>query len=91
MTKTGATISFSPSFGYDLCARRLRTGESVRAVKDRLGIVLANGALFSLVMKLPFFGVMFGPALAAIGASIALVEHEQRNAVSASPWPVPAA
>jgi CysZ protein len=71
--------------------RRLRIGESVRAVNDRLGIVLANGALFSLVMKLPFFGVMFGPALAAIGASIALVEHEQRNAVSTSPWPVPAA
>lgn len=71
--------------------RRLRIGESVRAVNERLGIVLANGALFSLVMKLPFFGVMFGPALSAIGASIALVEHEQRSAVSTSPWPVPAA
>lgn len=71
--------------------RRLRIGESVRAVNERMGIVLANGALFGLVMKLPFVGVMFGPALAAIGASIALVEHERRTVVSTSPWPVSAA
>ncbi len=28
MTKTKATISFSPSFGYELCARRLNAGEA---------------------------------------------------------------
>lgn len=28
MTQTKATISFSPCFGYDLCARRLRDGEA---------------------------------------------------------------
>ncbi len=27
MTKTRATISFAPSFGYDLCARRVRPGD----------------------------------------------------------------
>ncbi len=27
MTKTQATISFAPSFGYDLCARRVRPGD----------------------------------------------------------------
>ena len=27
MTKSRATISFSPSFGYDLCARRVRQGD----------------------------------------------------------------
>jgi CysZ protein len=70
--------------------RRMRIGESVRAVNERKGIVLANGALFNLVMKLPLFGVMFGPAMAAIGASIALVEQEQRNAVQGSKWPPPA-
>ena len=59
--------------------RRMRISDSVRAVNERKGIVLANGALFNLVMKLPLFGVMFGPALAAIGASIALVEMEQRG------------
>ena len=28
MTKTKATISFSPPFGYELCTRRLRSGEA---------------------------------------------------------------
>jgi len=59
--------------------RRMRIGESVRAVNDRMGIVLANGALFSLLMKVPFFGVMFAPAMAAIGASIAMVEDRSRE------------
>jgi len=61
--------------------RRMRIGESVRAVNDRMGIVLANGALFSLLMKLPFLGVMFAPAMAAIGASIAMVEDRAREQV----------
>ncbi|HRO98572.1 MAG TPA: EI24 domain-containing protein [Flavobacteriales bacterium] len=59
--------------------RRMRIGESVRAVNARLGLVLANGALFNLVMKLPLFGIMFGPAMAAIGASMAVVEEERRR------------
>ncbi len=30
MTKTKATISFSPPFGYELCTRRLRPGEATK-------------------------------------------------------------
>lgn len=30
MTRTQATISFSPSFGYELCTRRLRPGDAAR-------------------------------------------------------------
>jgi fatty-acyl-CoA synthase len=30
MTRTKATISFSPPFGYDLCSRRLRPGEAAK-------------------------------------------------------------
>ncbi len=30
MSQTKASISFSPSFGYELCARRLREGEAAR-------------------------------------------------------------
>lgn len=30
MTRTGGTISFSPSFGYELCGRRLRPGDAAR-------------------------------------------------------------
>lgn len=57
--------------------RRMRIGESVKAANNRLGAVLANGALFSLVMKLPLLGVMFAPVMASVGAVLATVKKEQ--------------
>lgn len=63
-------------FDYVFERRRMRIGESVRAVNNRLGAVLANGMLFSLVMNVPLLGVMLGPPLGAIGASLAVVKGE---------------
>lgn len=65
-------------FDYVFERRRMRIGESVRAVNDRIGAVLANGMLFSLVMKLPLFGVMFAPVLASIGAVLASAGQADR-------------
>lgn len=64
-------------FDYVFERRRMLIGESVRAVNDRIGAVMANGALFSLVMKLPLFGVMFAPVMASIGAVLATVRKKQ--------------
>jgi CysZ protein len=63
-------------FDYVFERRRLRIRESSRAVNDRLGLVLANGSLFQLGMMIPFFGIMFAPVMAAIGASLATVRKE---------------
>ncbi|MEO8590907.1 MAG: EI24 domain-containing protein [Flavobacteriales bacterium] len=69
-------------FDYVFERRRMRIGESVRAVNSRLGLVLANGILFSLVMKLsmllflPFLGLMFAPVMASVGAVLATVKKE---------------
>lgn len=68
-------------FDYVFERRRMRIGESVRAVNDRLGSVLANGILFSLVMKLPLLGMMFAPVMASIGAVLATVRKEHELAV----------
>ncbi len=57
--------------------RRMRIGESVRAIQGNLGAVLANGALFGLFMKIPLIGMMFAPMMATIGAVIATVEKER--------------
>lgn len=65
-------------FDYVFERRRMRIGESVKAVNDRIGAVLANGALFSLVMKLPLFGVMFAPVLASVGAVLATMPTVDR-------------
>lgn len=58
-------------FDYIMERRRLRVRESVSAVNDRMGAVLANGALFSLLMKLPLLGMMLAPAMGAVGAVLA--------------------
>ena len=63
-------------FDYVFERRRMRIGESVRAVNDKLGAVIANGTLFSLLMKLPLLGVMFAPVMASIGAVIATLRKE---------------
>lgn len=55
-------------FDYINERHRLRVGESVRMVNARIGAVLANGALFSLMMNIPVIGVMFAPMMASIGA-----------------------
>ena len=69
-------------FDYVFERRRMRIGESTRAVNDRLGAVLANGTLFSLLMKVPLLGVMLGPPMGAIGASIAVVKGEARRSMT---------
>lgn len=60
-------------FDYIHERHRLRVGESVRAVNDRLGAVVANGALFSLLMNIPLVGVMMAPVMASVGAVLASV------------------
>jgi hypothetical protein len=46
-------------------------------------MVLANGALFSLLSKLWIVGLVCVPLMAAVGATLALVEKEQATAAGA--------
>lgn len=64
-------------FDYVYERRRMRIRETTRAMNQRLGAVLANGALFSLLMKLPLIGIMLAPAMASVGAVISTVESER--------------
>lgn len=62
-------------FDYVFERRRMRAGDSVRAVNARLGQVVANGTLFSLLMKVPVLGICLAPAMGAIGAVLAMRER----------------
>ncbi len=68
-------------FDYVFERRRYRITESVRAVNDRLGLVMANGSLFGLGMMVPLFGIMFSPILASVGAVLAVQDHEKAGRV----------
>ncbi len=67
-------------FDYAFERRRMRVGESVRMVNANLGMVLVNGALFSLLSKIWVVGLVCVPLMAAVGATLALVEKEQATA-----------
>lgn len=75
-------------FDYVSERRRLRMSESIDALKANRGMVLMNGALFALVMKLPLLGMMFGPVMAAVAASMAVVEKERDGSASALARPM---
>ncbi len=64
-------------FDYVYERRRLRIGEATRAVNSQRGAVIANGALFSLLMKIPLVGLMLAPVMASVGAVLSTVEREK--------------
>lgn len=66
-------------FDYVYERRRMRISERVHAANSQRGAVIANGMLFSLVMKVPLVGLMFGPVLAAIGAMLSTFDREART------------
>lgn len=60
---------------YNLERRKFKVKESVQFIKKYRGMAIANGALFSLSLFIPFFGVMLsgGTAIiATVGATIAM-------------------
>jgi CysZ protein len=58
-------------FDYIHERRRLGIGASIRAARERRGMVLANGVLFNLLMKVPLLGMVAAPLMGAVGAVLA--------------------
>ncbi len=64
--------------------------ESVRFIRKRKGIALANGSIFTLWLIIPIFGTyvgtIFAPIHCTIGAALAMqkIEEEQANIISES-------
>jgi CysZ protein len=60
------------TFDYVFERRRFAVRESVRAINARAGAVLANGALFALLMKVPLLGMMCAPLMGTVGAVLSM-------------------
>lgn len=52
--------------------RRLDIIESVKFVRSHVGLVIAIGAVFSLLFIIPYAGVVVAPVIAIVGATIAM-------------------
>lgn len=66
-------------FDYVFERHRLGIRASARAARENRGMVLANGALFWLLMLIPFVGVVVAPILACTGAALAWHEASGKN------------
>lgn len=64
-------------FDYVYERRRMRIGETTRAVNRQMGAVMANGMCFSLLMKIPLVGLMLAPVMASVGASLTVLRREE--------------
>lgn len=66
------------------CERyRYGVGKSISLIKANKGYAIGIGLVYNLFMLLPFFigdliGLMFGPALAVVGATISFIEIKKR-------------
>jgi CysZ protein len=61
---------------FDYVHERRRSGvrESIRNIREDRWTVIANGAAFNLIMKVPLLGMIVGPLMASVGACTAFVE-----------------
>jgi CysZ protein len=56
--------------------RRMNVRESVGFVKDNKGMAMGNGAVYLALLLIPVIGVMFGPALGTISATIDALDYD---------------
>jgi CysZ protein len=74
-------------FDYVFERQRLGIRASARAARQQRGIVMANGILFDLLVRIPLVGVVFAPLLASIGSVLAWHEAHDRRAHEATGIP----
>lgn len=69
------------------CERyKFGVGQSIQFIKRHKGYAIGIGLVYNLFMMLPFFvgdiiGLMFGPALAVVGATISFIELKKASEV----------
>ena len=61
---------------------KMTISESVKFTRKNIGLACGIGLVYTVFMWLPFFiGLMFGPALAVVGATISFLELKQKETV----------
>ncbi len=64
---------------------RLNVGESVQVIRKNKGLAVANGAIFSIWLLIPFIGTylgaIFAPVTCTVGATLALLEKKEKGEI----------
>ncbi len=66
---------------YNFERHKMNISQSVQFTRKNIGLACGIGAIYSFFMLLPWFiGLMFGPVLAVVGATICFLEIQKQNA-----------
>lgn len=69
---------------YNTERHRYNVSDSITFIRKNRGVVIGTGCVYGLFMSIPTFvgdiiGLMFGPALAALGATISFLEIKKKG------------
>jgi len=68
---------------YNFERHKMSVLQSVKFSRKNMGTACGIGAIYSFLMLLPWFvGLMFGPVLAVVGATICFLEIKKQNALT---------
>ena len=68
---------------YNFERHKMSVSQSVKFSRKNMGTACGIGAIYSFLMLLPWFvGLMFGPVLAVVGATICFLEIKKQNALT---------
>lgn len=67
---------------YNFERHKMNISDSVQFARKNKGLICGIGIIYSAFMLLPFFlGLMFGPVLAVVGATLSFLELKQKETV----------
>jgi CysZ protein len=72
---------------YSYERMRMKIGEGVHFTRKHKGIAIGNGFIFSMILLLPFIGVIIAPVLSVVAATLAVLEVKQEEALQAQHLP----
>lgn len=65
---------------YNFERHKMSISQSVHFIRNNKGLACGIGVVYSFFMILPvFIGMMFGPVLAVVAATISFIEIKQQN------------
>ena len=65
---------------YNFERHKMSVSQSVKFTRKNIGTACGIGAIYSFLMLLPWFvGLMFGPVLAVVAATICFLEIKKQN------------
>jgi len=57
--------------------QRLSFGESIKSVRNKKGIAIGNGTIFSMIFMIPVIGVTISTVTCTVAATIALDKEKE--------------